>query len=150
MKNVNKIHDDLAVAMNQLTAEQVQQASQEGFKSILNLRSPQEEGFSREEQQQAESAGLHYVNIPVKPDAMDDQLADRVLQEIDQLPKPALIHCKSGMRSGALTLMYIATHEGMSAEQAMALGKQNDFDCESHPQMKQFFEHYISTHAQAS
>lgn len=150
MQNVKKLRDDLAIAMNQLTGEQVQQASQEGFKSILNLRSPQEEGFSSEEQQQAESAGLRYVNVPVKPDAMDDQLADRVLQEIDQLPKPALIHCKSGMRSGALTLMYIATHEGMSAEQAMAIGKQNDFDCESHPQMKQFFEHYISTHAQAS
>ncbi len=150
MQNVNQLRDNLAVAMNQLTAEQVQQASQEGFKSILNLRSPQEEGFSREEQQQAESAGLHYVNVPVKPDAMDDQLADRVLQEIAQLPKPALIHCKSGMRSGALTLMYIATQEGISAEQAMALGKQHNFDCESHPQMKQFFEHYISTHAQAS
>ncbi|WP_254568490.1 beta-lactamase hydrolase domain-containing protein [Oscillatoria sp. HE19RPO] len=150
MENIKKIRDDLAIAMNQLTGEQVQQASQEGFKSILNLRSPQEEGFSSEEQQQAESAGLHYVNIPVKPDAMDDQLADRVLQEIDQLPKPALIHCKSGMRSGALTLMYIATQEGISAEQAMTIGKQHDFDCDAHPQMKQFFEHYISTHAQAS
>ncbi len=46
--------------------------------------------------------------------------------------------------------MYIATQEGISAEQAMAMGKQNDFDCDAHPQMKQFFEHYISTHAQAS
>lgn len=150
MQNVKKLRDDLAIAMNQLTGEQVQQASQEGFKSILNLRSPQEEGFSNNEQQQAESAGLQYVNVPVKPDAMDDALADRVLQEIDQLPKPALIHCKSGMRSGALTLMYIATHEGMSAEQAMAIGKQHDFDCDAHPQMKQFFEQYISNHAHAS
>lgn len=150
MENVKRVSDELAVAMGQVTPEQVQQASQEGFKSILNLRSPQEEGFLSDEQQQAEAAGLKYVNIPVKPDAINDELADRVLQEIDQLPKPSLIHCKSGMRSGAMTLMYIATQQGMTADEAMAMGKQNDFDCDAHPQMKQFFENYISEHTKAS
>lgn len=50
---------------------------------------------------------------------MSDELADRVLQQIDRLPKPLLTHCKSGMRSGAMSLMYLATQEGMSAEEAM-------------------------------
>lgn len=147
MESVKRVSHELAVAMDRLTPEQLQQASQEGFKSILNLQSPQEEGFLNDEQQQAEATGLKYVNIPVKPDAIDDRLADRVLQEIDRLPKPALIHCKSGMRSGAMTLMYVATQQGMTAKEAIALGKQNGFDCESHPQMKQFFEHYVSERA---
>lgn len=150
MENVKRINDQLAVAMGQVTPEELQQAAQEGFKSVLNLRSPNEEGFLPDEQQQAETAGLKYVNIPVKPDGMSDALADQVLQEIDQLPKPALIHCKSGMRSGAMTLMYVATQQGMTADEAMAMGKQNDFDCDAHPQMKQFFEHYISEHTKAS
>lgn len=150
MENVKRINDQLAVATNQVTPEQLQQAAQEGFKSVLNLRSPNEEGFVSDEQQQAENAGLKYVNVPVKPDNISDQLADQVLQQIDQLPKPALIHCKSGMRSGAMTLMYLATQQEMTADEAMAIGKQNGFDCDAHPQMKQFFEHYISEHTQTN
>ena len=150
MENVKRINNQLAVAMGQVTPEQLQQANKEGFKSVLNLRSPQEEGFVSEEEQQTQAAGLQYVNIPVKPDSMSDELADRVLQQIDQLPKPALIHCKSGMRSGAMTLMYVATKEGITAEEAMKIGKQNGFDCDDYPQMKQFFEHYIAEHSQAS
>lgn len=150
MENVKRINDQLAVAMGQVTPEELQQAAQEGFKSVLNLRSPNEEGFVSDEQQQAENAGLKYVNVPVKPDGMSDELADQVLQEIDQLPKPALIHCKSGMRSGAMTLMYVAIQQGMTADEAMAMGKQNGFDCDSSPQMKQFFEHYVSEHTKVS
>jgi len=150
MENVKKINDQLAVATSQVTSEQLQQAAQEGFKSLLNLRSPEEEGFLSDEQQQAENAGLKYVNVPVKPDNMSDELADQVLQQIAQLPKPALIHCKSGMRSGAMTLMYVATKQGMTADEAMAIGKQNGFDCDAYPQMKQFFKHYISEHTKVS
>lgn len=150
MENIKRINDQLAVAMGQVTPEELQQAAQEGFKSVLNLRSPEEEGFVSDEQQQAEKTGLKYINVPVKPDGMSDELADQVLQEIDQLPKPALIHCKSGMRSGAMTLMYVATQQGMTADEAMQKGKQMGFDCDSSPQMKQFFEHYISEHSKSS
>ena len=150
MENVKRINDQLAVAIGQVTLEELHQAAQEGFKSVLNLRSPSEEGFLSDEQQQAENAGLQYVNVPVKPDGMSNELADQVLQEIDQLPKPALIHCKSGMRSGAMTLMYVATQQGLTADEAMEMGKQNGFDCDSNPQMKRFFEHYISEHTKAS
>ena len=146
MENTKQIDDELSVAMGQPTVEQLQQAATEGFKSVLNLRSPQEEGFVSDEQQQAEAAGLKYVNLPVKPDGMNDELTDRVLQEIERLPKPALIHCKSGMRSGVMTLMSVATDRGMTANEALAMGKQNGFDYDSNPQMKQFFEHYVSTH----
>ncbi|MBE9128243.1 MULTISPECIES: beta-lactamase hydrolase domain-containing protein [unclassified Coleofasciculus] len=150
MQNAQKINEQLIVATNQVTSEQLQQAGQEGIKSVLNLRSPDEEGFSSDEQQQAESTGLEYTNIPVKPDAMSDELADKVLQEIDRLPKPTLLHCKSGMRSGAMALMYVATQEGMTAEEAMEKGKQLGFDCDKSPQMKEFFKHYISSHSKAS
>jgi len=150
MENVKRINDQLAVTMGQVTLEQLQQAAQEGFKSVLNLQAPNEEGFLSDEQQTTEAAGLKYVNVPVKPDSMSDALADQVLQQIDALPKPALIHCKSGMRAGAMTLMYVATQQGMTAEQALQMGKQHGFDCDAQPQMKQFFEHYVAEHTKAS
>lgn len=146
MKNVNKINENLAIATEQLSPQQLQQAAREGYKSVLNLRSPQEEGFLEDEETQAKAAGLDYVNIPVKPDSIDEELADRVLQQIDRLPKPLLAHCKSGLRSAAFSLMYVATKEGMSAEEAMEKGKQMGFDCTQSPDMKEFFQQYVSQH----
>ena len=90
MESVKKINDELSVA-GQLNPEQLQQASTQGYKSILNLRSPEEEGFVKDEQKQAEAAKLQYVNIPVKPDGMTEELTDKVLEQIDRLPKPLLI-----------------------------------------------------------
>ncbi|WP_036488438.1 beta-lactamase hydrolase domain-containing protein [Myxosarcina sp. GI1] len=146
MEKVKKINQDLAVATEQLSVDQLQQASREGYKSVLNLRSPEEEGFLDDEGERAKAAGLDYVNIPVKPDNINEDLADRVLQQIDSLPKPLLTHCKAGLRSGAFSLMYLATKEGMSADEAMEKGKAMGFDCDKSPQMKEFFKQYISQH----
>ena len=146
MENVKKINQNLAVATEQLTTQQLQQAANEGYRSILNLRSSEEEGFLEDEGEQAKAAGLNYVNVSVKPDNINEDLADRVLQQIDSLPKPLLAHCKSGLRSGAFSLMYLAIKEGMSAEEAMDKGKAMGFDCDKSPQMKEFFKQYISQH----
>jgi protein tyrosine phosphatase (PTP) superfamily phosphohydrolase (DUF442 family) len=61
MGNVKKINNELTIS-SQIMPEKLQQIVQEGFQSILNLRSPDEEGFWHDEQQQAEVLGLNYVN----------------------------------------------------------------------------------------
>lgn len=149
MENVKKINNELTVA-GQVTLEQLQQAVSEGYKSVLNLRSPSEQGFISDEQQQAEDLGLHYINIPVKPNEINDELTTEVLKQIDELPKPALIHCASGMRAGALVFMNVATRQGLTAQQAFEKAQAVGFDCDAHPQMKQFFEHYVSKHSKTS
>ena len=146
MENVKKINDEMTVA-GQLTPEQLQQAAQEGFKSILNLRSPDEQGFMNDEQQQAETAGLEYSNIPVKPDAISDELTTEVLKQIDELPKPALIHCASGMRAGAMAFMNLATRQGLTPEQVFERAAEAGFDCNANLQLKQFLEQYIEAHS---
>lgn len=148
MENVKQINKEMAIA-GQLTPEQFQQASQEGFQSVLNLRSPDEEGVLSDEQQQVEAVGLEYVNIPVKPDTLDDELTTQVLRQIDELPKPALIHCASSMRAGAMAFMHMATRQGMTAEQAFEKAHQSGFDCDAYPDMKVFFKHYVDTHSRA-
>lgn len=150
MNHVRSINDDIAVVMGQPTLDDLQQAAQEGYKSVLNLRSPNEEGFLPDEQQQAETAGLQYANLPVRPDALSQEQTDQIMNQIDQLPKPLLTHCKSGLRSGAMALMYVATRKGLSAEAAMEKGKQMGFDCDSSPQMKQFFQQYVSERTNAN
>ncbi|MGG6294159.1 beta-lactamase hydrolase domain-containing protein [Leptolyngbya sp. AN02str] len=150
MEGTQPITEQMTVAMGQPTTEQLQQGAHQGIQSVLNLRSPQEDGFWHGEPAQAQATGLEYANIPVSPDRITEELADQVLQSIDQLPKPVLIHCKSGLRSGAIALMHVATRQGLSAEQAMEMGQQHGFNCDASPRMKQFFQHYIKQHHQAS
>jgi uncharacterized protein (TIGR01244 family) len=147
MENVKKISEELTVA-GQLTPEQFQQAAQSGFKSVLNLRSSDEQGFMSDEQQQAEAAGLEYCNIPVKPNAITEELTTEVLKQMDELPKPALIHCASGMRAGAMAFMNLATRQGLTPEQVFSKAAEAGFDCNANPQLKQFLEHYIVVYSQ--
>lgn len=149
MENIQKINEDISIATNQPSFEQFEQAKQAGFKSVLNLRSPKEEGALENEAQQVETAGLTYANIPVKPSEMGEELADEVLEKIGQLPKPVLAHCKSGLRSGAMALMYDAIKHDKSAQEALDKGKMSGFDCDAHPEMKQFFVNYINEHSEA-
>ena len=88
MENAKKVNDQITVA-GQVTLEQLQQAAAEGFESVLNLRSPDEEGFWQDEQQATELLGLDYVNIPVQVATLKEELTTTVLKQIDTLPKPA-------------------------------------------------------------
>lgn len=123
MEAIKKINDELTIA-GQVTPEQLRQVAQEGFKSVLNLRSPDEEGFLSNEQQQAEALGLYYVNIPVKFEAINDEIAARVLMQTNKLPKPTLVHCDSAMRAAAIVLMHIATRQGATLRQAFKQAEQ--------------------------
>ncbi len=144
-----RINDDITVT-GQIPPEGLKQAAREGFKSVLNLRAPDEEGFMPDEEQQAEAAGLTYVNIPVKKEEISDEMTSQVLKEIDELPKPLLVHCASGMRAGAMAFMHRATREGMRAKEAMGKAQDAGFDCNAEPQLKEFFEHYVDAHSKQS
>lgn len=123
MEPIRKITDELSIA-GQITVAQLPQLAQEGFRSVLNLRSPDEAGFLSEEQQKAELLGLYYSNFPFKPDAVDDETATQILQQIHSLPKPTLVHCDNAVRSAAIALMHIATRQGVSLEKAFKQAKQ--------------------------
>lgn len=140
-----KVNDDITVA-GQITPADLQDAADAGFRSVLNLRAPLEDGFLADEPQLAANAGLRYANIPVTKDALNDDLTTQVLSEIDSLPKPLLVHCAAGMRAGAMALMNVATRSRMSAKQAMEKAQAMGFDCNSEPELKAYFEHYVDSH----
>jgi len=146
MNNLRELNQELAIA-GQLTPSELQEAAHSGFKSVLNLRHPSEEGFLSNEQQLAEANGLIYMNIPVNSDHINDELTTSVLQQVDELPKPLLVHCKSGMRAGAMTLMQFATRNSMTAQEAFEVADRIGFDCNAYPQMKQFFADYVNSYS---
>lgn len=138
MGEPKRVSDELSIA-GQVTPEQLQQAAAEGFKSVLNLRSPDEAGVLSDEQQQAEAAGLAYSNVPLSNSNLSNGQVSEALEALEGLPKPVLIHCGAGARAGAIALIAKATQENLSpedlTEQAEQLGLEPD-----QPHLKQFIE----------
>ncbi|MFN6481671.1 MULTISPECIES: beta-lactamase hydrolase domain-containing protein [unclassified Nostoc] len=143
MSNTKKVSDDLSAA-GQLTSEELKQLAKEGFKSVLNLRSPDEAGFLTDEQQQAQAAGLQYANIPLKPSEANQEQTELAIQEIENLPKPILIHCAAGARAGGIALIANAISEGLTYEQISQKAQELGLNLEQ-PHLKQFLlEKYIA------
>ncbi|MCC5647078.1 hypothetical protein LC607_30025 [Nostoc sp. CHAB 5824] len=118
MNIVRKINDELAIA-GQITLDQLQQIADEGYKSVLNLRLPDETGLLLNEQEKTELLGLYYVNLPTKPEDINHQGTLQIYQTITELPKPILIHCDNSIRSVTIVLLYIAIKQGITFEKAM-------------------------------
>lgn len=119
---IRKINDELAVA-GQVTSAQLRQIALDGYRSVLNLRSPDEADFPSSESQEVEALGLQYIDIPVRLDAIDHEILTQALQEIVTAKKPALVHCNNAAIAAALVLMHIAIRQGADLEQALKQAK---------------------------
>lgn len=144
MNNAITLSPEFAIA-GQITPEQVQSAKAEGYQAIVNLRVPGEQGFV-DNHQEAEKAGLRYVNIPVSPNEIS-QAADQVMTQLDELPKPILVHCGSALRAGVMVLAYMGTRQGKNSTEVLEEARQAGFSAlDSKPPLKQFVENYIAQH----
>lgn len=149
MGSAKKVSDQLSVA-GQVTPEEIQQAAQEGFKSVLNLRSPDEGGFLSDEKQHSEAAGLQYANIPLRPSEPNQELVAEAVREIENLPKPILVHCAAGARAGGIALIATAIKEGLTLEQIKEKANEVGLSLDQ-PHLKQFLlDKYPSVTAEKS
>jgi uncharacterized protein (TIGR01244 family) len=92
-----------------------------GFKTVVNLRAPEEEGVA-EEEAAVKAAGLRYVSVPVTPETFT--LADVVQVErvlANRRAAPVLLHCSSSNRVGAVWAA-IQFRKGRPYEEAEAQG----------------------------
>jgi uncharacterized protein (TIGR01244 family) len=142
MGDAKKISDELSAA-GQVAPEDLKQASEEGFKSVLNLRVPGESGSLPNEQQHAEAVGLEYANVPLQPSTPDDELVAKALDEIDQLPKPILLHCGAGLRAGAIALIATAKAQNWTLEQLTEKAQEAGLSLDQ-PHLKQFIQQNYS------
>ncbi|MCU0542626.1 MAG: sulfur transferase domain-containing protein [Oscillatoriaceae cyanobacterium Prado104] len=138
MTETKKVSDELTVA-GQVTSQQLEQAAQEGFKSVLNLRSPDELGFLSDERQQAEAVGLQYANVPLWSSKANQELTKEAIQKLDNLPKPVLIHCAAGARAGGIALIATAIQAGLTYEEITEKAGELGINLDQ-PQLKQFLQ----------
>lgn len=139
-ENVKKVIDDLSVT-GQVTAEHLQEAASNGFRSVLNLRSPAEQGTLSDEAEQVKAAGLDYANTPISNASPNLEQVDAALAALDDLPKPVLIHCGAGLRAGAVALIAEAQNQNLSLEEFVERVK--TLELTEQPHIKKFIEqHY--------
>lgn len=140
MTEAKKISDEFT-AGGQPTPEDLKQLANQGFKSVVNLRSIDETGALVDEQQQSEAAGLQYVNVPLQSTEANAELTAKVLSEVEQLPTPVYFHCGVGGRASAAALIAFATQQKLSQEGILAKAQELGINLEQ-PHLKQFLEGY--------
>ncbi len=124
LPNLYKINDHLYRG-GQPTEAGVQQLKQFGVKTIIDLRD--HDDLSKREEAWAKAAGIRFINYPesgwFKPDR---SRVDAIIREIDSPEnQPVFIHCKRGAdRTGTMIAVYRISHEGWTADKAIAEAKQ--------------------------
>lgn len=114
------VRPDLAAA-GQPAPDGLAQLKALGFRTVVNLRTPQE-GAS-EERAVVEGQGLRYLNVPITPESFslaDVEAVQKVLD--DPAAGPVLLHCASANRVGAVWAV-IQARQGKSLEEAEAAGR---------------------------
>lgn len=93
-------------ATAQLDAAAMAVLAQAGFKSVINNRPDHEGGpaqpTSAALEGAAAAAGLVYAHLPVAPGYQSPEEAARFRALLDTLPRPIVVFCRTGTRSGKL------------------------------------------------
>ena len=142
--NRTVLNPDMAIGAQPGPAE-LAQLRTEGFRSVVNLRRPEEASPLNPEQEgvEARKLGMEYAHIPVSPQILSPALADQFCEALSKLPKPVFVHCQGGTRAGAFALALLGRDAGWSGDQAFAEGEKAGYKCES-PALQAFVRSYLA------
>jgi uncharacterized protein (TIGR01244 family) len=148
MENLKKLNDEVSIA-GQPSVDDLREMTGQGFRTVVNLRMPDEPGVDDEERI-VEGQGLNYAAIPVSPDTLDDAAVERFIATIASEGRaPVLVHCKSGGRAGMMTLLHMAVQHGWSLQQTLDEGQKLGIAPSETSPYRTFFEGFIKRHSPA-
>ena len=148
MDNLKQVTKEISIA-GQPSPQDIEDAHKNGFRTIINLRTPDESGYLADEERQVEGLGLTYASIPVSPETLDDVAVARFSQALVSVDgTPALVHCRSAGRAGVMTLLHLAVQHGWTIQKALEEGqKMGDIAPSETSPYRAFFESYIRAHS---
>lgn len=122
MANASQILPNV-VTGGQPGAAQLRAFQAAGGRAVVDIRAPQEpRGF--DEAAEARALGLEYVNIPVGPTPLTDQLMAAILEALRRhAGEPVLFHCASGNRTGGPLIPLLVLDHEMDEQDAVAVAK---------------------------
>lgn len=108
----------------QPTPEQLAEAAEAGYVTVVNLRPPGEQN-EWDEAAKAAELGLRYVNLPIAgADDLNAENAQRLAEVVeDDAAHPIMVHCASGNRVGALFALKAHFLDGEEVESALQTGR---------------------------
>lgn len=145
--DIQKINDEIAIATFDPEEHNFKTFAEKGFRSVINLQTEEEEqnlGSDREKEL-ADENNLEYSHIGVSPENLSDDKVNQFRQTLQNLPKPVVVHCKSGKRSGAFVMMHIGSQNNMSGEEVIQKAKDMGFECDK-AELKEFVINYVNNH----
>jgi uncharacterized protein (TIGR01244 family) len=117
---VERLHtfDGIFLA-SQPTADDLKLASDNGIKTVINLRNKDE--LDWDEEAHVKKLGMEYVNVPFRSAAeLTDEKFDKVRKILtDKTKKPILLHCSSANRVGAMWLAHRILDHNLSHAEAV-------------------------------
>jgi len=119
--------------------------AEDGYKAVVNLRCQDEADQPLAPDREGEvvaSLGLEYCHLPVAGGTISDELVDEFRASVEALPKPVLVHCASGKRAGAFTIMHLASQQGMSGDATLQKAADMGFVCDE-PALENFVRNYV-------
>jgi protein tyrosine/serine phosphatase len=104
----------------------IDELKRRGIKTIINLRSNEQDGA--DEEAQAKAAGLKFFKIPLniwfRP--KNSQMKKIMAVIDDKENQPVFVHCNLGAdRTGMVTAIYQISHQGWTAKQANEEAKES-------------------------
>ncbi len=127
----------------QPTLDQIQQASETGFKAVINLRTDNELPDPAQELTWVEGCGMKYFHIPVAVTEGFTPQNAKVFADVLSKPEnyPLIVHCKSGERVGAMFALKAFHIDEKEIEEALLIGERAGL-LKLAPTVKQILERY--------
>lgn len=117
------LQDVQFVSADQPDVAALQLAANAGIKTIIDFRTANEDR-GMDEQAEVARLGMTYMTMPIGgPGDMTMEKAAELDQLLAAVRGPALLHCSSGNRVGAMFALRAGLH-GASTDEAIAIGRQ--------------------------
>lgn len=137
---LKKLDDELAFG-DESTQEELSALASQGYKTVIDLCTPQE--GTQIAAQRAQASGLALKQVPVAVTALSADLVHEFIRQAQQAAAPVYVRCASGKRAGLMALLMRATEQGWSEQEFFRHVQEAGFDCASAPALAQFAVDYM-------
>lgn len=104
---------------SQPAAEDLRLLKQNGLGTVINLRHTSEQG-GFDEKEAVENLGMQYIHIPFNGEGeLTDEVFTEVIGSLSELEEPALMHCASSNRVGAVWMAFRIKEHGLEYDAAL-------------------------------
>lgn len=135
MANYQQLAEDVYIGP-QPTEADLQQARQQGIRTVIDFRMPSETAAPNAAL--ARASGLDYVNVAVDKSALSDASIDELDAAMRQHPGPWLLHCATGARAAMLLALRQARQAGWTADRTFAAAEAMGFRLQDMPAFAAF------------